>query len=204
MEERLHWWNMVAWKHQTVVELSRIEETSFPITAATLEEEMVFASYQTLPQNAGPHLTELGRKRMYVWLVPGLFRSNPARSYVDFQIPRIHTVKKHSHQHKASDNKTIRLKFCWLPFLRWTRLSYFITCKNHVLVKSQLLNFVTKTVAANIAQLSLSDYHVPTAQNKKSRVPLLLLSDTPDTAARESKSSQIFRGPSWKTELNFI
>lgn len=43
---------------------------------------------------------------------------HPARSYVDFQIPRIHTVKKHSHQHKASDNKIIRLKFCWLPFLR--------------------------------------------------------------------------------------
>lgn len=41
-----------------------------------------------------------------------------ARSYVDFQIPRIHMVKKHSHQHKASDNKIIRLKFCWLPFLR--------------------------------------------------------------------------------------
>lgn len=43
---------------------------------------------------------------------------HPARSYVDFQIPRIHMVKKHSHQHKVSDSKIIRLKFCWLPFLR--------------------------------------------------------------------------------------
>jgi len=33
-----------------VVDLSPIEETSFSITAATLEEEMVFASYQTLPR----------------------------------------------------------------------------------------------------------------------------------------------------------
>lgn len=78
---------------------------------------------------------------MYVWLVPGLFRGNPARSYVDFQIPRIHTVKKHSHQHKASDNKIIRLKFCWLPFLRLARRSYFIKCKNHALVQVSATQF---------------------------------------------------------------